>query len=110
MHVRCAVFEGSVDPADRERFDRHIREQVLPILAAFPKIRSARVLRAHSVEDGGPAVYQIFELQFDNAADVAAALASPNRARAKAAVGEVMELFKGRVYHVNSELNERRGG
>ena len=109
MHVRCAVFEGTVDPADRAAFDAHIEETVLPILASFPKIRSARVLRAQSVEDEGPAIYQVFELQFDSAGDMAAALASPNRARSRAAVARVMPLFKGRIYHVNHRLSERPG-
>ncbi len=110
MHVRCAIFEGTVAPANRAAFDAHVEQKVLPILAAFPRIRSARVLRAQSVEDGGPPIYQVFELQFDDAEDLAAALASPNRARSRAALGEVMALFEGRVYHVNHRLSERAGG
>ena len=109
MYVRCAVFEGEVAPSDQKNFDAHVAEKVLPILAAFPKIRSARVLRAQSVEDDGPPIYQVFELQFDDEADMRAALASPNRARSRAAVAEVMGLFKGRVYHVNHRLSARPG-
>jgi uncharacterized protein (TIGR02118 family) len=109
MQVRCAVFEGTVDPADRPAFDAYIDGTVLPILASFPKIRSARVLRAESVEDDGPPIYQMFELQFDSAADLANALASPNRARSRAALAEVMPRFKGRIFHVNYRLTERTG-
>ena len=95
MRVRCAIFEGTVE------------EKVLPILSSFPRIRSARVLRTRSVEDNGPPVYQVFELQFDSEADVAEALASPNRAKSRAALAEIMPLFRGRVYHLNLSLSQR---
>ena len=108
MHVRCAIFEGTVAEKDQKTFDAFIADKVLPILASFPKIRAARVLRAKSVEDNGPPVYQVFELQFDSAEDVAAALASPNRAKSRTALAEIMPLFKGRIYHINLVLNERR--
>jgi uncharacterized protein (TIGR02118 family) len=109
MYVRCAVFEGTVDAMDRAAFDAHIEARVLPILAAFPKIRSARVLRAAAVEDDGPPIYQVFELVFDSEADMTAALASPNRIRSRAAVAQIMPLFKGRIYHVNFRASERAG-
>jgi uncharacterized protein (TIGR02118 family) len=109
MIVRCAVFEGTVNPADRAAFDAHVEGTVLPILAAFPNIRSARILRAIAVEDSGPPVYQMFELLFDTEEDMRAALASANRARSRAAVAQVMPLFKGRIYHVNYRTSEQAG-
>ena len=108
MHVRVAIFEGTVEAKDRPRFDAHVRDTVLPIIAGFPKIRSARCLKVAAVEDGGPPVYQIFELAFDNAEDCLAALASPGRAQSRAALAEIMPLFKGRIYHINLNLTERR--
>ena len=108
MHVRCAIFEGTVAEADQPKFDACIKDKVMPIILGFPKIRAMRVLRARSVEDDGPPVYQIFELQFDTAEDAAAALATPKRAESRAALAEIMPLFKGRIYHINLNLNERR--
>lgn len=108
MHVRCAIFEGVVAEADQPKFDAFIRDRVVPIISGFPKIRAMRVLRTKSVEDNGPPVYQIFELQFDTAEDAAAALATPKRAESRAALAEIMPLFKGRIYHLNLNLTERR--
>ncbi len=108
MHVRCAIFEGTVAETDQKRFDAFIQERVVPIIASFPKIRAMRVLRTKSVEDNGPPVYQIFELEFDIAEDAAAALATPKRAESRAALAEIMPLFKGRIYHINLALSERR--
>jgi len=108
MHVRCAIFEGVVAEADQPKFDAFIQERVVPIISGFPKIRVMRVLRTKSVEDNGPPVYQIFELQFDSAEDAAAALATPKRAESRAALAEIMPLFKGRIYHINLNLTERR--
>jgi hypothetical protein len=109
MHVRAGIFEGTVDPKDQPAFDAFIQEKVLPILTSFPKIRQARVLRSKSVEDDGPPIYQVFEMQFDTAEDCAAALASPTRARSRAALAEVMPMFKGRIYHIMYALTEKPG-
>jgi hypothetical protein len=105
MRVRCAIFEGTVDGRTR-RPSTFIADKVRRS-GGLSKIRAAQVLRK-SVEDNGPPVCQVFELQFDSAEDIAAALASPNRAKSRAALAEIMPLFKGRIYHVNLVLNERR--
>jgi len=110
MHVRCAIFEGTVAEADQPRFDAVIRDKVVPIILSFPKIRGMRVLRTKSIEDNGPPVYQIFELQFDSAEDAAVALATPKRGESRAALAEIMPLFTGRIYHLNLNLTERRPG
>ena len=110
MHVRVAIFEGTVEAKDQPRFDAVVRDTVLPIIAGFPKIRSVRCLKIASVEDNGPPVYQIFELLFDSAEDCNAALASPNRAQSRAALAEIMPLFKGRIYHLMTGATERKGG
>ncbi len=31
MYVRCAYFEGDVDPADRERFDGFMETEIMPL-------------------------------------------------------------------------------
>ena len=43
MYVRCAYFQGDVDPADRERFDRFMDEEIMPRLVHMPKVRAIRL-------------------------------------------------------------------
>lgn len=104
MYVRCAYFEGEVAPENRERFDRFMREEVVPRILRFPGIRRFRIMRAGWHEEGATRLYQTFELTFDSLEAIERALASPERADNVAKMKEIMPLFAGRIVHVNHEV------
>jgi uncharacterized protein (TIGR02118 family) len=103
MYVRCAYFEGTVAPENRERFDRFFEQEVVPLISQFPNIRGVRLLRSEWREEGAPDIYQTIEMTFDSKEDVATALASDARAQNKENTQNsgIMELFQGRLYHIN---------
>jgi hypothetical protein len=105
MYVRCAYFQGDVDPADRERFDRFMDEEIMPRLVHMPKVRAIRLLRGRKFEDDGPRFYQTIEQDYDSLADIEAALASEVRGEMRHKLAEIMPLFKGKLSHTNHEVS-----
>ncbi len=105
MYVRCAYFEGVVDPADRGRFDRCIIDEVAPQITKFPGCREVRVLRAREWQDGAPNFYMVLEHYYDSLGDIERALESENRTAVWNHLNKVMPLFTGRVTHVNHEAD-----
>ena len=110
MYVRCVYFEGDVAPADREKFDRCVIDEVAPQMAKFPGCREVRVLRGREYEDGAPNFYIVLEHYYDNQDDIGKALASENRAAVRDHLSKVMPLFKGRVTHINYEVDLTAAG
>ncbi|MBN9036785.1 MAG: EthD family reductase [Rhizobiales bacterium] len=100
MIVRSAVLDGHVEEADRERFDRGMRDNVLPAIRTYPGIRDVRLRRLVVPEQGAPSAYMVFDLYFDSLADMDAALASETRQTVRTKIAENMGPFKGRVYHL----------
>ena len=105
MYVRCAYFQGEVAPADRERFDRFMDEEIMPRLVHMPKVRAIRLLRGRQFEDDGPRFYQTIEQDYDSLADIEAALASEVRGEMRHKLAEVMPLFTGKLSHTNHEVS-----
>lgn len=111
MYVRCAYFVGTVAPEHKAEFDRVYEEKAMPIIATFPKIRSARLLRGdwHETAKGAPPVYQVIELTFDSKEDLEAALASEPRAANLKMLKEagVEQYLDGSIYHINYSVPAR---
>ena len=105
MYVRCAYFQGEVAPADRERFDRFMDEEIMPRLVHMPKVRAIRLLRGRQFQDDGPRFYQTIEQDYDSLADIEAALASEVRREMRDKLTEIMPRFKGKLSHTNHEIS-----
>jgi uncharacterized protein (TIGR02118 family) len=100
MIIRSAVLEGTVAEADREAFDRQMTTTVLAAIARYPGIIEVRLRRPVEAEAGAPPVYMVFELLFPSIEAMHAALASPTRQEVRARLGDVMQAFQGKVYHL----------
>jgi hypothetical protein len=98
--IRSAVLEGTVPEAARAAFDRHMATTVLEAIASYPHLRQVRLRKPAEAEAGAPAIYMIFELEFDSLADMHAALASPTRQAVRGVLAQAMSDFEGRVYHL----------
>lgn len=109
MYVRCAYFVGTVAPEHQAEFNRVYEERAMPIIATFPRIRSARLLRGDWHEAGAPPVYQVIELTFDSKQDLEAALASDARAANLKMLKEsgVEKYLNGAIYHINYAVPAR---
>ena len=104
MYVRCAYFEGDVDPADRERFDSFMEAEIMPRLAKMPRVRAVRLLRGREFEDDAPRFYQTIEQDYESLEDIQNALASEVRAALRERLSDIMPLFKGRLSHINHHV------
>ena len=104
MYMRCAYFEGDVNPADRERFDGFMATEIMPWLAKMPRVRAVRLLRGREFEDNASRFYQTIEQDYDSLDDIRNAHASEVRTALRAKLSEIMPLFEGRLSHINHEI------
>ena len=109
MYVRCAYFVGTVAPEHQAEFDRVYEERAMPLIAKFPNIRMARLLRGDWHEEGAPPVYQVIELTFDSKEDLETALASEARHANLRMLKEsgVESYLDGSIFHINYAVPAR---
>ena len=100
MITRFALFEGQVNPGETEAFRAAVLAEVLPHWKAFPGVVAVRVCFADERDDGAPELPLILAISYPDRAAVDVALASPERAAAKAATESVLaRFFRGRIHH-----------
>jgi hypothetical protein len=107
MITRFALFEGHVKPNDIEAFRAAILKDVLPHWNSFPGVLAVRVCFANERDEGAPDLPLILAISYPNRTAVDVALASPERALAKAATDAILaRYFVGKVHHHITEVNE----
>jgi hypothetical protein len=108
MITRYALFEGSIHPGQTEAFRAAILADVLPHWQSFPDVVAVRVCFENERDEGASEMPLILAISYPNRAAVDTALASPQRALAKAATEAVLErYFTGRIHHHITEAVER---
>jgi hypothetical protein len=107
MITRFALFEGQVKPNDIEAFRAAILKDVLPHWNSFPGVLSVRVCFANERDEGAPELPLILAISYPNRIAVDVALASPERALAKAATDAILaRYFVGKVHHHITQAND----
>ena len=107
MITRFALFDGQVNPGETEAFRAAVLAEVLPHWKAFPGVLAVRVCFANERDDGAPELPLILAISYPDRAAVDVALASPERAAAKAATESVLErFFRGRIHHHITEAHD----
>ena len=107
MITRFALIEGQIQPGDTEKFRCAILEEVLPHWKSFPGVLAVRVCFANERDEGAPEIPLVLAVSYPNRAAVDKALASPERALAKAATESVLaRYFRGKVHHHITEAHD----
>ena len=110
MITRYAMFEGQIHPGQTEAFRAAILADVLPHWQSLHDVLSVRVCFENERDEGAPEMPLILAISYPNRAAVDTALASPQRAAAKAATESVRErYFTGRIHHHITQAVERVG-
>lgn len=104
MIIRSAMLLGTVDAADQESFDRHMRETVVDEILTYPGIQRVTLRKLEEADAGADAAYMQFDLHFDSLKAMNDALASPVRQAVQGRIKAGMGPFSGRVIHVVSDL------
>ena len=100
MITRYALFEGQIHNGKTQAFRSAVLAEVLPHWKAFPGVLAVRVCFSNERDEGAPELPLILAISYPNRAAVDIALASPERAAAKAATESVLaRYFQGRVHH-----------
>jgi hypothetical protein len=100
MITRFALFDGHINPGETEAFRAAILAEVLPHWKAFPGALAVQVCFSNERDEGAPELPLILAIGYPDRAAVDVALASPERALAKAATESVLaRFFTGRVHH-----------
>jgi uncharacterized protein (TIGR02118 family) len=101
MLVRHAYFRGTVEPMRRDEFERCFDEILVPLIAAYPGLRSVRILRSFIGQEQSGPIYQVVETTYDDAEALEAALRSEERRRLYEQQEKIMHLFSGEVAHAD---------
>jgi uncharacterized protein (TIGR02118 family) len=101
MLLRYGFYEGQVDPARQEEFDRHFQETVIPGLAEMPGLVHVRLLRGVAVPGIEPRFHHIIELTFADEEGLVRAMNSEERRALQAANWSVMAAYRGATPHAN---------
>ena len=110
MITRFALFEGHIHAGQTEAFRAAILREVLPHWQSFPDVLAVRVCFENERDEGAPEMPLILAISYPNRAAVDTALASPQRAAAKAATDAILEkYFVGRVHHHITDVVESVG-
>ena len=110
MITRFALFDGHVNPGETEAFRAAVLAEVLPHWNAFPGVLAVRVCFSTERDAGAPELPLILAISYPDRAAVDAALASPERALAKAATESVLaRFFRGRIHHHITEAYDHIG-
>ena len=110
MITRYALFESQIHPGQTEAFRAAILADVLPHWQSFPEVLAVRVCFENERDEGASEMPLILAISYPNRAAVDTALASPQRAAAKAATEAVLErYFTGRIHHHITQAVESVG-
>lgn len=107
MITRFALFEGSVKPVDAEAFRAAVLAEIQPHWKSMPGVLAVRICFSTERDEGAPELPLVLAISYPDRAAVNVALASPERALAKAATESVLaRFFTGRVHHHITEAHE----
>lgn len=107
MITRFALFEGQIQTGDTEKFRSAILEEVLPHWKSFPGVLAVRVCFANERDEGAPEIPLVLAISYPTRVAMDIALASPERALAKAATESVLaRYFRGKVHHHITEAHD----
>jgi hypothetical protein len=107
MITRFALFEGQINAGETDDFRVAILKEVLPHWKSFPGVMAVRVCFENERDEGAPALPLILAISYASRQAVDKALASPERALAKAATEAVLaRFFTGRVHHHITQAND----
>jgi hypothetical protein len=107
MLTRFALFEGQINAGQVEAFRAAILKEVLPHWKSFPAALAVRVCFANDRDEGAPEIPLILAISYPDKAAMEAAIASPQRALAKAATESVLaRFFQGRIHHHITEAHD----
>ncbi|MET0292842.1 MAG: hypothetical protein ABW136_10810 [Steroidobacteraceae bacterium] len=103
MITRTAIFEGHIKPGHEQKFYDDIERRLAPLWVKFPHALAVRWCRVQSSDEGSPPIALIQQVDYPSLEALEAAMASPERAAARAMTQEILSAFEGRFYHVVSE-------
>ena len=101
MWIRSAFWVGAAKPGCEAEFEQAIAINLLPALKRCPGVKDVLALFPRQREVDPPRIACQLLLMFDEQADIAVMLNSPERAAMRKLVPAVEALFEGAVSHVN---------
>lgn len=108
MITRYALFEGRVHAGELDAFRDAVLKEILPHWQSFPLATSVRVCFENERDPDAPEMPLMLAIDYPDRAAVDIALASPERALAKAATERVMaRFFTGHIHHHITQAHVR---
>lgn len=106
MWIRSAFWEGKIRAGEEQTFKSAIDNEIGLAMRALPGVKDTRALWPRKYEDRSTDIVCQFLVFFDNEADIAKMIASPERAAARTRVAELnARCFEGRISHINYEYS-----
>ena len=99
MFIRCAFFEGRVNPGCENAFASFVKERLVPLWTQFPGAAEVRVLRQQESDTDNPHYAMVLAIKYPNKAAIEEALKSDVRNQSRAETAELVKMFEGRIFH-----------
>jgi antibiotic biosynthesis monooxygenase (ABM) superfamily enzyme len=102
--IRTGVFIGRPKAGHDDEFRRLVNTELAAALRMLPGVRHVDMLWARRLDEGtAPIVCQIV-MHFDNRAAIDTMMASPERATMRSNAAKILDMFDGRLLHVDYEV------
>lgn len=106
MWIRSAFWIGTPKPGMESRLRDHVNRVLVPAFRALPGVRDAKALWPEIREEHPPEIACQFLVEFDTRADVDRMLASDGRREVRPRVLEAIELFDGKISHIDYQVGQ----
>jgi hypothetical protein len=104
MLIRCAFFEGRVNPGCDDAFAAFVKDRLVPLWTKFPGAQDVKVLRQAESDTDLPHYALVLQIQYPTRAAIELALASEVRQLSRVETMDLIKMFEGRIFHTVFEV------
>ncbi len=105
MWIRTGLFVGRPKAGCDDEFPRMVNSALAQALRILPGVRHVDMLWARRLDEGSPPIYCQIVMHFDDKDAIDRMLASPERATMRGNAGKILDMFDGRLLHVDYEVS-----
>lgn len=106
MWIRTGLFVGRPKAGQEHEFRHLVDTELAAALRALPGVRHLYMLWAQRLDEGTPPIVCQIVMHFDDRDAIDAMMASPERLTMRSNAGKILDMFDGRLLHVDYEVSE----
>lgn len=104
MWIRTGLFVGRPRAGAEREFRVAVDTELAAALRGLPGVRHLDMLWSQRLDEGAPPIVCQIVMQFDDREAIDAMMASPERLVMRSNAGKILDMFDGRLVHVDYEV------